>query len=121
MTIRIATDQPEGQTTITFTLTADAHDGPVSVVGSFNDWDPHRNPLLPDEDGNRSTSIAVDTSHTIHFRYLGADGVWFDDPDADEITTEGGVVHLVPDTSASHTAPTPPINSAEAQPPKSTA
>jgi hypothetical protein len=30
----------------------------------------------------------------VHFRYLGENGLWFDDPDADTITDTGGVVQL---------------------------
>jgi hypothetical protein len=30
----------------------------------------------------------------VHFRCLGENGLWFDDPDADAITDTGGVVQL---------------------------
>ena len=30
----------------------------------------------------------------VRFRYLGEDGHWFDDQDADEVTSQGGTVHL---------------------------
>jgi len=65
---------------ITFTLPADRPDGPVSVVGDFNDWTPGRHQLRPLRDGTRSVSIRVPAAKTVRFRYLAAGGYWFDDP-----------------------------------------
>jgi hypothetical protein len=83
-----------GKTLITFTLPEDVPDGPVSVVGSFNDWNPDAHPLLTDEGGIRAATVSVEETEELHFRYLGSDGAWFDDPDADEITPQGGVIDL---------------------------
>ncbi len=93
MSIHIELHPPGAQATITFTLAQDP-ELPVSVVGSFNDWNPASNPLLPDESGSRSTSVTLDTTHDVYFRYLGSGGAWFDEPEADELTTEGSVLHL---------------------------
>jgi hypothetical protein len=32
----------------------------------------------------------------VHFRYLGENGLWFDDPDAEAITDTGGAVQIPP-------------------------
>ncbi len=36
--------------------------------------------------------MKVPVGTTVRFRYLGENGRWFDDDDADEITVEGSVV-----------------------------
>ena len=94
MTIAIHTDPRTNATTVQFTLSEDDVDRPVSVVGSFNDWTPGADPLLPQTDGTLGATITVSTAQDIHFRYLDCGGTWFDDPDAHEITNEGGVLHL---------------------------
>ena len=78
--------------TLTFALPTSALGGPVSVVGTFNDWTPGAHPLRRRSNGTASTSVTVPTGTTVRFRYLGEHGHWFDDADADEITAEGGVV-----------------------------
>ncbi len=73
-------------TKLTFVLPIDA--GPVSVVGDFNGWDPFAHPLKKRSNGTLSISVEVD--HGSHsFRYLGADGGFFDEPDADAIEANG--------------------------------
>lgn len=73
-------------TKLTFVLPVDT--GPVSVVGDFNGWDPLVHPLKKRSNGTRSVSIDVDPgSHS--FRYLAADGGFFDEPDADAIEANG--------------------------------
>lgn len=79
--------------TLTFALPSTAVDGPVSVVGSFNDWTPGAHPLRRRSNGTASASVVVPAGSVITFRYLGEHGHWFDDADADEVTTEGCVVH----------------------------
>lgn len=78
--------------TLTFALPATALDGPVSVVGTFNDWTPGAHPLRRRSNGTASASVVVPSGTTVRFRYLGSEGRWFDDVDADEITPEGSVV-----------------------------
>jgi 1,4-alpha-glucan branching enzyme len=78
--------------TLTFALPSSAVDGTVSVVGTFNDWTPGAHPLRRRSNGTASTSVKVPVGTTVRFRYLGENGRWFDDADADEITVEGSVV-----------------------------
>lgn len=79
--------------TITFWLPTTALDGATSVVGTFNGWTPGLHPLRRRSNGTMSTSVTVPVGSTIRFRYLGEQGRWFDDADADEVTAEGSVVH----------------------------
>jgi hypothetical protein len=90
VTIRI--QQQKTTTKIQFVLPDDAYDGPVSAVGSFNDWQPGAHKLVRRSNGTRSVSVDVPRGQEVRFRYLGAGGVWFDDPDAHEITQEGSLV-----------------------------
>ncbi|MBO9555922.1 MAG: isoamylase early set domain-containing protein [Cellulomonas sp.] len=78
--------------TLTFALPTAALDGNVSVVGTFNDWTPGAHLLRRRSNGTASTSVKVPVGTTVKFRYLGENGRWFDDADADEITVDGSVV-----------------------------
>ncbi len=54
----------------------------VSVVGTFNDWQPGRHELRRRRNGTSSVSVVL-TPGEHHFRYLATGGEWADDPDAD--------------------------------------
>ena len=69
----------DGNVRVTFTLPADEPDGAVSVVGSFNDWNPFAHPLRRRANRTRSAAVTVQAGTTLHFRYLAEGGVWFDD------------------------------------------
>ena len=73
----------DGSVRITFALPANEPRGPVSVVGSFNDWNPHTHPLRKRANRTRSAAITVRAGSTLHFRYLAEGGVWFDDETVD--------------------------------------
>ncbi len=77
----IKTSRPgrDGNVRVTFTLPADEPDGAVSVVGSFNDWNPFAHPLRRRANRTRSAAVSVQAGSTLHFRYLAEGGVWFDD------------------------------------------
>jgi len=92
VTIRIQQQTPT-TTKIQFVLPDEIHEGPVSAVGSFNDWQPGVHKLVRRSNGTRSVTVSVPRGEDVRFRYLGDGGIWFDDPDADEITAEGSLVH----------------------------
>lgn len=79
---------------LTFAIPEAATPGRVSVVGDFNDWTPGRHQLVRRGNGTRSVGVTLPKGTVVRFRYLGEDGHWFDDPDADALTTEGGVLHV---------------------------
>jgi hypothetical protein len=93
MAIRIKTDQAKGETKLQFVLPDDVHDGPVSAVGTFNGWQPGVHRLIRRSNGTRSVTVAVPAGQVVHFRYLGSGGAWFDDPDAHELSWDGGLLH----------------------------
>jgi hypothetical protein len=70
--------------------------GIPAVVGNFNDWTPGAHVRRRRSNGTRSESVTVPAGSSVHFRYLGENGLWFDDPDADTITDTGSVVQLPP-------------------------
>lgn len=75
--------QPRGDIiAVEFVLPADHPCAPVSVVGSFNDWNPHRHPMIRRPDGSMRTTVLSPSGTVLRFRYLGNGGVWFDEPDA---------------------------------------
>lgn len=82
MAISIVSTPVPGQTKIKLVLPDDVHDGPVSVVGTFNDWTPGRHRLIRRSNGTRSVTVTVPSGQEQRFRYLGSGGRWFDDPDA---------------------------------------
>ncbi len=57
MALRIKADG--SQIRIQFVLPDDIHVGPVSAVGSFNDWKPGAHTLVRRSNGTRSVTVAV--------------------------------------------------------------
>jgi len=94
MALRCDTSDPQ-QVRLTFSLPIDQPPGPVSVVGSFNDWTPGIHELTLTEDGIRTVAVTVPYGRAVHFRYLAADGIWFDEPDADEVTAIGSLLNPI--------------------------
>lgn len=92
MAVRVTTDKHKKTTKIQFVLPEDVHDGPVSAVGTFNDWKPGAHRLVRRSNGTRSVSVTIPAGQVVRFRYLGSGGRWFDDP---EVTagSDGGIVH----------------------------
>jgi hypothetical protein len=78
---------------VTFCLPVDQPTGPVSVVGTFNDWVPGLHELKPRRNGTRTITLQLDPGR-YSFRYLGAGGVWLDDEHADAFGPQGGELRL---------------------------
>jgi 1,4-alpha-glucan branching enzyme len=81
------------QTRVTFCLPDDSPAGPVSVVGSFNGWEPGRHELKRRRNGERTVTVRL-VPGEYHFRYLASDGVWLDDEHADHVDQRGCQLHL---------------------------
>jgi 1,4-alpha-glucan branching enzyme len=64
----------------------------VSVVGDFNAWTPGVHTLVKRSNGTRSVSITLPAGSVHRFRYLAEPGQWFDDPEADVHTHDGGLI-----------------------------
>lgn len=96
MSIQLDAGPETGRIVLRFVLPADEHRDSVSVVGNFNDWAPGTDLLIDHGDGTIGVNVPVETGRVIHFRYLGSNGGWFDDPDAEQVTAEGGVFHVPP-------------------------
>ena len=92
----IKTGKPDSDENVrvTFVLPADQPAGRVSVVGDFNDWNPHAHPLRNRTNGTRSAIIKVPAGSRLHFRYLGEDGLWFDDDTASQRDAYGSILAL---------------------------
>ncbi|MEU7996749.1 isoamylase early set domain-containing protein [Micromonospora sp. NPDC049060] len=81
------------QVRVTFSLPRDTPPGPVSVVGSFNGWEPGRHELLPRRDGTRTVTVRLGPGEH-RFRYLATGGVWLDDESADRVDERGSLLLL---------------------------
>jgi hypothetical protein len=81
---------------VRFILDASHPAGSVSVVGTFNDWTPGLDELIADGHGTRSVTVGLPYDTEVVFRYLGAGDTWYDEPDADEITQRGSILHGIP-------------------------
>lgn len=91
-----------GRVRVTFTLPADGDgdgdgDG-VSVVGVFNDWDPGALRMRR-RGSTRAASVELDSGRRYAFRYVTAEGEWFDDDNVSEYEPNGfggsnGVIDL---------------------------
>ncbi len=85
--IKVQTNKTATKATITFSLPLDETPEPVSVAGTFNDWDPLVHPLKKRSNGTRSAKVEVDLPALVEFKYLGDGGVWFNDA---EVATSDG-------------------------------
>lgn len=75
--IRTQPIEAEGKVEVAFML-PEVQDGQLCVVGDFNDWDPTVTPMTPCGAGYEAT-VTVDAGRRYAFRYLRADGAWFND------------------------------------------
>ncbi|MEW2374842.1 isoamylase early set domain-containing protein [Micromonospora sp. DT178] len=81
------------QVRVTFSLPRDTPPGAVSVVGSFNGWEPGRHELVPRRDGTRTVTVRLGPGE-YRFRYLATGGVWLDDESADRVDERGSLLLL---------------------------
>ena len=88
---------PNGDILVTFMIDDER---PVSVVGDFNNWDPHRDRFVEEADGRRYVTVSVPAGTVTCFRYLADGGEFYDDPTADRHEPNGfGQTHGVLDRS----------------------
>ncbi len=92
--LRLSRDPKTSASRLTFAIPAGSNSGNVSVVGDFNDWKPGAHVLRRRSNGTLSAAVPVRPGSTLRFRYLGENGHWFDEPDADYIDSDGSVVKV---------------------------
>ena len=89
----------KGGVKVTFSLPLGETPEPVSVLGDFNDWDPHAHPLKKRANGMRSASVVVAAGGRYAFKYLSDGGTWFNEVEADaHDTNEYGEVNSIVET-----------------------
>ena len=86
---------PADSVKVTFVVSAEQCDQPVSVVGDFNGWDPLAHPMPPRSNGRRSIKVPFPAGSTVTFRYLSEGGAFADDPDGDVVDNGWGATHTV--------------------------
>ena len=99
----------DGQQSVSFVLDVDED---VSVVGDFNEWDPHADPLIRDGSGRRVVTVPL-APGSYAFRYLADGGRFFNDPEADSFVDNGygeshGVLDVMPAADAPRKASSSP-------------
>jgi len=79
---------------VTFTLPKEIYEyfDEISVVGDFNNWDPHQHKFShKHSDGSSSVEVVLDAGKEYQFRYLCDGQTWLNEPKADkEIPTHYG-------------------------------
>lgn len=78
-----------GQSQITFILPANYRHLPISVVGDFNQWNPAAHPFHRCSNGSYRASIILNHGQRYAFRYLSANGEWFNEGMADAFEENG--------------------------------
>jgi 1,4-alpha-glucan branching enzyme len=78
-----------GETRVTFALLSSDPRLPASVVGEFNGWDPLAHPFRKRTNGTYSVAVTLAPGRRYEFRYLGADGLWFDEEPDGELVMRG--------------------------------
>ena len=81
--IRCQSRKGTNQVRLTFILAENGLDGPVAVVGDFNDWNPSAM-VLSRHGGQRRASVDVEGGRRYAFRYLAHGDRWFNDDAADD-------------------------------------
>lgn len=79
--IKHARARTPGHVRVTFALPSDHLEGPASVVGDFNGWDPLAHPLRRRSNGTNSVAVDLPEEARFRFRYLEDGGRWHTDPD----------------------------------------
>jgi 1,4-alpha-glucan branching enzyme len=90
--IRLSKVAKSDNVKVTFSLPAGEPPGTVSVVGDFNDWRPGTNVLAKRANGTRSVAITLPAGSKYRFRYLGENGHWFDDGEAERDGDAGLII-----------------------------
>lgn len=69
---------------VTFKLPASTWAETISIVGDFNDWDPHSHPFMrSQDDGSWQVTLELSKDRTYQFRYLVNGTQWQNDYQAD--------------------------------------
>lgn len=74
----------KGNVKVTFILPGDHRLGRASVVGDFNGWRPGKNRFMKRSNGTYSASVDLKAGKRFAFRFLGENGEWADEPEADD-------------------------------------
>lgn len=83
------TERPIDDATVRITFAVPRKLGGVSVVGDFNDWQPHVHRLRPRSNGTCSVAVVVDAGRRYRFRYLTETGDYLNDDASDAFEPNG--------------------------------
>lgn len=89
MSIKKEYSQDETLCKVTFILPKEinANFNEISLVGDFNNWDPHQHKFAhKNPDGSVSLEITLESHKEYNFRYLCDGQIWLNEPEADAET-----------------------------------
>lgn len=79
---------PLSDSTVRLTFVMPDDGSNISLIGTFNAWDPSAHPLKKRSNGTRSVAVVVPAGELVKFRYA-ADDDYFDDADAQVLEPNG--------------------------------
>lgn len=78
---------------VSFALPEDhPHAAQAFVAGTFNGWDPRADPLVRRNNRTYSAVVSLEKGERYAYRYVSADGEWFNAGDADAYDGDNGIL-----------------------------
>jgi len=78
---------------VSFALPEDhPHAARAFVAGTFNGWDPKADPLIRRNNRTYSAVVSLEQGERHAYRYVSADGEWFNAGDADAYEGDNGIL-----------------------------
>ena len=85
--IKISPVRGSGAVKVSFVLPVEMQ--AAGVAGEFNGWDAQAAPFKKRTNGTRSAVVTLPEGTAFRFRYVGADGTWFNDETAPAYVENG--------------------------------
>lgn len=90
MSIKKQNLKKDGVCKVTFTFNEKVNNiENVRIPGDFNNWDENCEPMKKLKTGGFSQTINFEPGKTYQFKYLINDSVWANDPECDELVSNG--------------------------------
>ena len=91
--LRKRSTKDSNQVRAAFALPEDhPHAANAYVAGTFNGWDPKADPLVRRSNQTYSAVVSLEKGARHAYRYVSADGEWFNAGDADDYEGENGLL-----------------------------
>jgi 1,4-alpha-glucan branching enzyme len=78
-----------GKFRVTFAMPGTEGVTGLFLAGDFNGWDQRALPMEADDNGGWSVAVTLESDREYQYRFVTADGVWHNDPEADAYVSSG--------------------------------